>query len=302
MEYVLQTHGLTKTYSGKRAVDQLTMNIERGDIYGFIGKNGAGKTTLIRMVMGLAKPTSGTMELFGSKNLLKQRSKLGTVIEYPAVFPHMTARDNLMTQCKLLGIRDLSVIDRTLKMVGLQDTGKKKARNFSLGMKQRLAIAIALIGEPEFLFLDEPINGLDPAGIKEIRDLILMLNQEKGITVLISSHILGELEKLATRYGIIDSGRLIDEFSAEELQRRCQSYLKMTVDQPQKACELLQQSCGVESVSIQNEQTILIYDHYEEPGLLNARLNQQGILVSGISLHHTNLEEYFIQATGGMQA
>lgn len=301
MDYILQTHGLTKMFSGKKAVDSLDMKIQRGDIYGFIGKNGAGKTTLIRMVVGLAKPSSGSIELFGSKNLLKQRSKLGTVIESPAVFPHMTARENLITQCKLLGIHDYSVVEETLQTVGLSDTGKKKARNFSLGMKQRLAIAIALIGKPEFLFLDEPINGLDPSGIKEIRDLIRTLNEEKGITVLISSHILGELEKLATRYGIIDKGCLIEEFTAEELESRCQSCLELKVNDPQKAAAILKETCKIEKLSTSDHDTLLVYDHFEEPAVLNAELSKQGVLVSSISVHHADLEEYFIKVTGGIQ-
>ena len=172
MDTVLKTTELTKVFSGKKAVDHVSMTVNRGDIYGFIGKNGAGKTTLIRMAVGLAAPSGGSIELFGSKDLTQMRKKVGTVIEYPAVIPHMTARQNLVAQCKLQGVKDLSVIDRILSTVGLESTGKKKAKNFSLGMKQRLAIAIALIGEPDFLFLDEPTNGLDPAGIHEIRQLI----------------------------------------------------------------------------------------------------------------------------------
>lgn len=200
MNAVLKTSQLTKTYSSKQVVKELSMTIQQGDIYGFIGKNGAGKTTLIRMIAGLATPSSGSIELFGSSDLVKERAKIGTVIESPALFPNMTARENLITQCRIANVKDLRVVDETLELVGLSNTGKKKAKNFSLGMRQRLAIAIALIGDPEFLILDEPTNGLDPEGIKEIRDLILHLNQKKHITVLISSHILSELSKFATRY------------------------------------------------------------------------------------------------------
>ena len=187
MNAVLKTSQLTKTYSSKQVVKELSMTIQQGDIYGFIGKNGAGKTTLIRMIAGLATPSSGSIELFGSSDLVKERAKIGTVIESPALFPNMTARENLITQCRIANVKDLRVVDETLELVGLSNTGKKKAKNFSLGMRQRLAIAIALIGDPEFLILDEPTNGLDPEGIKEIRDLILHLNQKKHITVLISS-------------------------------------------------------------------------------------------------------------------
>lgn len=176
---------------------------------------------MIRMVCGLAKPTIGNLSLFGSDHLVENRAKLGTVIESPALFPNMTARENLIVQCKLQNITDLRKIDEILELVGLHDTNKKKAKNFSLGMRQRLAIAIALIGEPELLILDEPTNGLDPEGIKEIRELIVHLNQAKGLTVLISSHILGELSKFATRYGIIHKGKLIEELTEEDLWKRC---------------------------------------------------------------------------------
>ncbi len=220
MNIVLKTSQLTKVYSNKPVVKELSMNIQKGDIYGLIGKNGAGKTTLIRMIAGLASPSSGSIELFGSSDLVKERAKIGTVIESPALFPNMTARANLITQCQIANVKDLCIVDETLDLVGLSNTGKKKAKNFSLGMRQRLAIAIALIGDPEFLILDEPTNGLDPEGIKEVRDLILYLNQKKHITVLISSHILSELSKFATRYGIIHNGSLIEEFTTEELENR----------------------------------------------------------------------------------
>lgn len=221
MNVILKTSHITKTYNHKPVVNDLSMTIHQGDIYGFIGKNGAGKTTLIRMIAGLAAPSSGSIELFGSSDLIKERAKIGTVIESPALFPNMTARENLIAQCHIANIKDLRVVDEVLELVGLHYTENKKAKNFSLGMRQRLAIAIALIGEPKFLILDEPTNGLDPEGIKEIRDLILHLNQEKQITVLISSHILSELSKFATRYGIIHNGSLIEEFTEEELWKRC---------------------------------------------------------------------------------
>lgn len=223
MSVVLRTNHLTKQYRHRPAVQNLSMTIHEGDIYGFIGKNGAGKTTLIRMITGLAAPSDGTILLFGSSDLKKARRQIGTVIESPAIYPGMTARENLIVQYRLLGIRDESQADAILTLVGLADTGNKKAKNFSLGMRQRLAIALALVGNPRFLVLDEPTNGLDPEGIKEIRELILRLNRDRKITVLISSHILGELSKFATRYGIIHQGRLIDEFTEEQLQERCRS-------------------------------------------------------------------------------
>ncbi|HBA63601.1 MAG TPA: lantibiotic ABC transporter ATP-binding protein [Lachnospiraceae bacterium] len=224
MKKILQVNHVTKTYGSQTAVNDLSLTLYEGDIYGFIGKNGAGKTTLIRMIAGLAKPTDGCILLFGSQDLAAQRSNLGTVIESPALYPNMTAYENMMVQCKLMDLSDANEhIKTVLTMTGLQNTGKKKARNFSLGMKQRLAIAIALLSFPKLLILDEPTNGLDPEGIREIRELILKLNQKYHITVLISSHILGELSKFATRYGIIHEGTLLEEFTEKELLERCRS-------------------------------------------------------------------------------
>ena len=299
MDTVLKTTELTKVFSGKKAVDHVSMTVNRGDIYGFIGKNGAGKTTLIRMAVGLAAPSGGSIELFGSKDLTQMRKKVGTVIEYPAVIPHMTARKNLVAQCKLQGVKDLSVIDRILSTVGLESTGKKKAKNFSLGMKQRLAIAIALIGEPDFLFLDEPTNGLDPTGIKENRELIQKLNHEHGITVLISSHILGELSKLATRYGIIDKGVMIDEFTAEDLEARCKSSLMIQVDRIPEACSILENVVGTKNYTVNPDGTISLFDHLDEAGLINTILAKHDIIVNSISMSNADLENYFIQVTGG---
>ena len=223
MTAILRTNHLTKRYNNRAVVNDLSMTIHEGDIYGFIGKNGAGKTTLIRMITGLASPSDGNILLFGSPELKVGRSAIGTVIESPALYPGMTARQNLIVQCKLQGIRDESQADAILTLVGLDDTGHKKAKDFSLGMRQRLAIAIALIGSPRLLILDEPTNGLDPEGIKEVRELILKLNRDRKITVLISSHILGELSKFATRYGIIHHGKLIEEFTENQLWERCSS-------------------------------------------------------------------------------
>ena len=229
-QVILKTNRLTKRYGHRAVVENLSMTIYKGDIYGFIGKNGAGKTTLIRMVTGLAAPSDGSIQLFGNGSLLEGRRRIGTVIEAPAFYPGMTARENIVAFSKLQGLHDFSHTEDLLKLVGLTHTGKKKCRNFSLGMKQRLAIAIALIGDPELLILDEPTNGLDPEGMKEVRDLILKLNQEKGITVLVSSHILGELSKFATRYGIIHHGKLIEEFTEEDLWRRCAGTGRQDID------------------------------------------------------------------------
>ena len=224
MDYVLKTNALCKHYKDFKALNGLTMNVPKGSIYGFVGKNGAGKTTLIRLVCGLQLPTSGSFELYGvehsDKEISKSRRRMGAVVETPSIYLDMTAEDNLKQQYRILGMPSFDGITELLKLVGLENTGRKKAKNFSLGMRQRLGIAVALCGDPDFLVLDEPINGLDPQGIIEIRELILKLNREQKITVLISSHILDELSRLATHYGFIDSGRIVREMSAEELVRR----------------------------------------------------------------------------------
>ncbi len=221
MSSVLTANKVTKTFKQKKALDEVSMDIKKGDIYGLIGKNGAGKTTLIRIICGLAAPTGGDIKLFDSSDLVSARKEIGTVIESPAFYPNMTAKQNLMAQCKLMGVKNTKCIPKILHMVGLEGTDKKKAKNFSLGMKQRLAIALSLVGEPKFLVLDEPTNGLDPEGIKEIRELILTLNEKYEITVLISSHILSELSKIATRYGMLHEGKLLEEFTEEDLWKKC---------------------------------------------------------------------------------
>ena len=225
MEYVLETNGLSKRYRDFTALNGLNMHIPKGSIYGFVGRNGAGKTTLIRLICGLQEPTGGSFTLYGAKNtdakIERARRRMGAVVESPAVYPDMTAEENLRQQYLVLGMPSAGGIAELLHLVGLDDTGKKKVKNFSLGMRQRLGIAVALAGNPDFLVLDEPVNGLDPQGIIEMRELILKLNREHGITVLISSHILDELSRLATHYGFIDGGHMVKEMSAEELEMRC---------------------------------------------------------------------------------
>lgn len=233
MEYVLTTSGLSKNYGRFRALNDLSMHIPKGAIYGLVGKNGAGKTTLIRLICGLQKPTKGKYAIYGVKNtsraITQSRRRMGAVVESPAIYMDMTAEDNLKQQCLILGIPTYDSIPDILKLVGLDNTGKKKAKDFSLGMKQRLGFAVALVGNPDFLVLDEPINGLDPQGIIEIRELILKLNREYQITVLISSHILDELSRLATHYGFVDKGRLVKEISAKELESVCRKYIRVEV-------------------------------------------------------------------------
>ncbi|MDF2539393.1 MAG: bcrA [Herbinix sp.] len=293
MEYVLQTNGLTKMFGKKAAVNNVNLSVRKGDIYGFIGRNGAGKTTFIRMVSGLAKPSGGSLRLFESDDLDNQRSKTGTMIENPAVFPYLTARQNMHYYCRLLGLNPDQTIDEMLALVGLSDTGKKKARNFSLGMKQRLAIAISLLGNPEFLMLDEPINGLDPTGIKETRELLLKLNKERNITILISSHILGELAKLANRYGVINNGILIDEFTNEELQSRVVGELELKVDSADKAGEILVNLLGNGKFGIFDQNTIRTRE-IAMAGAIITELTKNGIIVSGSAVIGQDLEGYFL--------
>ncbi|MEG0614832.1 MAG: ABC transporter ATP-binding protein [Oscillospiraceae bacterium] len=295
MENVLKTSGVTKIYAGKPAVNNVSMTIKKGDIYGFIGKNGAGKTTLIRMITGIAKQNSGEIEILESKDLNFQRSRIGSIIEYPSVYPNMTAAQNLEQYRILLGIPDKNCVQEILKTVDLTDTGKKKAGNFSLGMKQRLGIGIALLGNPDFLILDEPINGLDPSGIKNIRELILKLNKENGITFLISSHILGELAKIATCYGIINNGILVDEFSKEQLELRCKRCLKVKVDNAKKAAVVLETVLKITNYDVLSDNDIRIFDMLDEAEKVNAVLIKNDVSVKSISAGGQDLEGYFME-------
>lgn len=294
MEYVLQTNNLTKKYAGKCVVDHVNMNIKRGDIYGFIGKNGAGKTTLIRMVAGLALPTQGDMRLFGSTELNEQRRRIGTTIENPALYPNMTAKQNMEYYVRLYGVPEKDVIDNILELVGLQNTGKKKSKNFSLGMKQRLAIAIALLGNPDFLMLDEPTNGLDPFGIKEMRELLLDLNK-KGITILISSHILGELSKIATVYGIINNGVLVEEFNKHELAERCERCIKIKVDDTRKAITIIEEKLGIIEYDVLPDNTIRLFNNTDKVSEVNKQLVLGDIAVESITHVGQDLEGYFVE-------
>lgn len=300
MEYALQTNALRKDYKGFKALNGLSMNIPKGSIYGFVGKNGAGKTTLIRLICGLQEPTSGGYTLYGRENtdkeIVKSRRRIGAVVETPSLYQDMTAEENLKYQYKLIGNPDYSTIPELLKLVGLENTGKKKAGNFSLGMKQRLGIAIALSGNPDFLILDEPINGLDPQGIVEIRELILKLNNEMGITVLISSHILGELSKLATHYGFIDRGSIVSEISAEELENRCRKRIRVKVDNVKTLIRYLDGK-GFE-YSVISEDEAYIYASPEVTAFVSDLLSE-GCRVISMSESDESLESYFINLVGG---
>lgn len=301
MCYVLQTNNLTKQYKNQKALNNVNINIKKGDIYGLIGKNGAGKTTLMKIVCGLIHSSCGDVKLFESTNLDENRKRIGCVIEQPALYPSMTARENLIYYNKLLGISEYSNVDRLLNLVGLSNTDKKKTKNFSLGMKQRLSIAISLIGNPDFLILDEPINGLDPSGIIEIRELLLKLNSERDITILISSHILGELTKVTTKYGIIKDGKLIDEFASKDLETRCQRYISLEVNDTNKAAYVIKNNIKSTDFKVFNEGRIHIYDYLDKPDQINKELVENGVLVSHIGLEGDDIEAYFIKRMGGDQ-
>ncbi|MBQ2773887.1 MAG: ATP-binding cassette domain-containing protein, partial [Clostridia bacterium] len=287
-------------YRKFQALDNFTMHVPKGAIYGFVGKNGAGKTTLIRLVCGLQAPTSGSYSIYGidykEKSISKSRRRMGAVVETPAIYMDMTAAENLKQQYLLLGLPSYEGIDELLSLVGLANTGKKKARNFSLGMKQRLGIAIALAGDPDFLVLDEPINGLDPQGIIEIRELILKLNRERQITVLISSHILDELSRLATHYGFIDKGRIVKEMSAAELEAACRKCMRVEVSQTAALSRVLE-GVGVE-YKILSDTTADIYAKLNISELTHA-LDGVDCELIALTERDESLESFFMELIGG---
>ena len=300
MEYVLKTNSLCKHYKHFKALSGLTMNVPKGAIYGFVGRNGAGKTTLIRLVCGLQFATEGSFELNGVKNtdrnIDKARRKMGAVVETPSLFPEMTARENLMHQFRLLGLPSYDDVGELLKLVGLADTGKKKVKDFSLGMRQRLGIAVALCGDPDLLILDEPINGLDPQGIVEVRELILKLNRERKITVIISSHILDELSKLATHYGFIDKGTIVREMSAQQLEESCRKCVRVKVSDA-KALSRVMIRLGMEYKMLDDNTA----DIFGKPNVTEFvhELDKENCILDSFQEHDETLESFFISLVGG---
>lgn len=299
-ELLLSTSALTKQFGRHKAVDQVSMHIKRGAIYGFIGRNGAGKTTTLRMIGGLASPTAGEIEMFGcrGKELKQIRSRVGCLIEGPGLYGNMTARDNMKMKCLLLGVQKKGYMEELLEVVGLKDVGKKLVKRYSLGMKQRLGIAMALIGEPDLLVLDEPINGLDPQGIAEVRETILRLNKERNMTILISSHILEELSKIATDYGIIHQGTLLQEITDEELRERCSERLEITLSSPELAIPVLDR-LGIRRYQVMDKEHIYVFERLEESARLNMEFAKAGIPVKGLAVTNEELETYFLNLTGG---
>ncbi|WP_291579410.1 ABC transporter ATP-binding protein [Clostridium sp. UBA6640] len=303
-EVVLKLKNVTKSYSGKVAVDNVNMTIRRGDIYGLIGRNGAGKTTLTRLITSLTFADSGEIELFGEtteSGLQEARKRLGCVIEIPALYPNLTAYQNLEYYQRLKGIPDKNAIIKTLEIVGLSDTGEKKVKNFSLGMKQRLGIALALLNNPDFIILDEPINGLDPMGIIEMREIIKRLNEEYHITIMISSHILTELSLVATHYGIIDEGRMVKEFTHEELTEQCQRSLAIMVDDTAKAASVFETVLHTKNFKVISGKEIRLYDYLDNSSEVNQQLVSSGVSVASITEVGDNLEDYFMSLVKGRE-
>lgn len=299
MDYVLKTNALSKSYKNFKALNGLSMNVPKGAIYGFVGKNGAGKTTLIRLICGLQEPTSGEYTLYGRKNtdkdIAKSRRRVGGVVETPSIYLEMTAVDNLKQQYLILGLPSFDGLEDILKLVGLEGTGKKKAKNFSLGMRQRLGIAIALVGDPDFLILDEPVNGLDPQGIIEMRELILRLNREKQITVLISSHILDELSKFATYYGFIDNGHIIKEMSAKELEDACRKCVRMEVSDVKALVRVLDKM-NIE-YKILSDTKADVYAKLNVSQLAKA-LEEENSEIISMQEHDESLESFYVSLVG----
>lgn len=299
---ILETNGLSKRYGSKYAVSDVNLHIKEGQIYGLLGRNGAGKTTTIKMITGLLKPTQGDVFLFGEKLKTPTKQcfrKIGALIESPAFYENLSAKDNLQIIADLRGIQSRDSIEKVLELVNLQDEGKKRVRQYSLGMKQRLGIAMALMHEPEFIILDEPTNGLDPVGIQQIRLLIKKLAKERGTTILISSHILSEVELMADSIGIIDKGHLLEELSMDEIKRRNRHYVKMRVSDAAKAMPVFEKELGITDIECVSDKEIRVYQINADFEEINRKLNCSGVGVSEISMNKGNLEEYFMKLTGG---
>ena len=297
---IVRTQGLTKQYGHHRAVSRISMHVRKGAVYGLIGRNGAGKTTFLKMLAGLASPSSGESEIFGlrGKELANVRSRIGCLIEAPGIYGNLSANYNLYLKCRFFVIHKKGYIEAILKIVALSDTGKKKTKHFSLGMKQRLGIGLALVGEPDLLLLDEPINGLDPQGIVEIRDTILKLNKEKNMTIVISSHILEELSKIATDYGIIHHGELIEEITREELMERCGERIEIATGVPEQIVPILDR-LGIQQYQIGDSGHVWVFEKMDRSAWLNRELIRAGADIRELKVCSEKLENYYLNLTGG---
>lgn len=299
MEYILTTENLTKAYGKHKAADQINIHIKQGEVYGLIGRNGAGKTTILKMICGLSTPTSGSFTFMGNSGakLGKSTKDIGALIETPGLFPKMTAFQNVKLKCLSLGIKDNKYVDSLLEQVGLSNVGKKPVQSFSLGMKQRLGIALALVGDPKFIVLDEPINGLDPQGIAEMRQIIHRLSKEKGLTIIVSSHILEELVKVADSFAIINDGKLLDEFSAEELAKRCSSYISLKTSSSENAQKILL-DMQIKGVEVLDDKNIKITSSIDDTSKVVEKLVKNKIAVYELAFKQMTLEEYYLNSTG----
>lgn len=296
---VIETSGLTKAFGGKMAVDQFDMHVGQGDIYGFVGRNGAGKSTVMRMLAGLAEPTGGEVRVFGSSPCEAGASRrIGALIESPGLYGSMSATDNLMMKALALGLTDpKDKVRDLLDLTGLGSVGSKATKNFSMGMKQRLGLALALLGSPDLLLLDEPLNGLDPEGAREIRRLIMRLNDERGITVVVSSHVLEQLGKMATRYGVIREGRMVRELTAAEVDQECSDFLQLEAANPALALAVLQERFASLRFQSMPDGAIRLFGG-ADAGAVGAALNEEGIAIRGLYAHRRDLEEFFVEMMG----
>lgn len=302
MDHILTTNSLSKSFHKQYAVKNISIHVKQGDIYGLIGRNGAGKTTLMRIISGLASPSEGTYSLFGREypDTAAVRNRVSALIEAPGIYADMSAYENLKAKCIALGVRKKNVENELLETVGLADTGKKPAGKFSLGMKQRLGIALALVGDPDILILDEPINGLDPQGIAEVRNTLKRLNSERGMTFIISSHILSELAKIADNYAIIHKGQLLEELSTEQLFEKCTRKILLNTADESAACVVLEKD-GITKYKVTKKNTVEIYERFDDISAITSSLAAAGVPIGGISVRNENLEDYFLNLTGGTE-
>ena len=300
-ENVLVTHGLSRAYGHSKALDGVSVAVRKGEIYGLVGRNGAVKTTLMRLVTGQSAPTAGSVELFGQtgRELLQARRRTGAMIETPSFAPFLTARENLEYYRLQRGIPGKQAVDEVLELVDLRETGKKKFKTFSLGMKQRLGLALALMNHPDFLILDEPINGLDPEGVAEFRSLLRRLNRERETTILISSHILTELSSVATCYGFLEQGQLLEEITAQTLHDKCRTCLRLSVDDAPRAAMLLQTRLGTDNFQVLPGSVIELYDCLDRPQEVSGTLASGGVAILGMEQKSADLEAYFLNLIGG---
>ncbi|WP_274363808.1 ABC transporter ATP-binding protein [Paenibacillus thermotolerans] len=303
MDAIIKTTKLTKVYGGGQiSVNEINLTVKQGEIYGFLGRNGAGKTTTIRMLLGLIKPTSGDIEIFGEK-LQERRGtilrRIGSIVETPGFYENLTARENLLINARIIGVHKKRAIEEALEIVGLQDETKKRVGTYSLGMKQRLGIARALLHYPELLILDEPTNGLDPIGIKEMRTLIKTLSQERRITIFISSHILSEIEQLADTMGIIHEGRLLSQIGSEQLRQMNRRYIEFQVSDDHKAVMLLERHFQIQDYEVRHGGTLRVYFHQGQQAAMNKLFVHNEIEVSKMTVSEDTLEDYFTRLVGG---